>query len=251
MNGEPTVAETRPPSETGTTFANYTESSSSALASIQPCGSGTWGGARNRADRVSDTLSQRQVDGLLAAAEFAMVTGRTFQRHWTVHYGKAGVADRDGARFVGRLLHLVGKQARRAGCEMTALWVRERASGKGEHVHILLHLPTDLTLRNRTRLWIEAAGGKYRPGVSMMRSIGGRLPGCPSITPAGIVSDQCRHEEMHYRVNAAAVVRYLLKHATEPGGRRLGLKRCGERGRIVGKRCGWTQNIGAKARERM
>ena len=135
-----------------------------------------WGGARNRADRTSDRLSDKHVAKLIEAAEFAFATGRVFQRHWIVHYGKAGIAPADGARFVGKLLDLAGKQARRAGEELTALWVRECASDKGEHVHILLHLPVGLWLRNRTQRWIEAAGGTYRPGVSRTCIIGGRLP---------------------------------------------------------------------------
>lgn len=224
--------------ETGTALANYSDTIScerTAPARSQP---GTWGGARNRADRTSDRLSDAQVAGLLDAARFALDTGRTFQRHWTVHYGKAGIGGREGARFVSRLLGMAAKQARREGGALTALWVRERASDKGEHVHILLHLPAAMRLHGRTRRWIVAAGGKWLAGGSRVRIIGGRLSKIEG------------NREAHHRANATNVARYLLKAASEETGERLELTRAGRGGRIVGKRCGWTQNIGRAARDR-
>lgn len=217
--------------DNGTALANYSDTPSCTLASPVDGQPGTWGGARNRADRVSDCLSDKQVAGLLEAAANAFATGRVFQRHWTVHYGLAGIKPEDGARFVGKLLDLVRKQARRMGGEMAAIWVRECASDKGEHVHILLHLPLGMSLRNRTRCWIEAAGGNYRKGVSKVTIIGGRL------AKAEGSSDAVARE------NAANVLGYLLKASAVETGKRLGLSRLGQRGRIVGKRCGRTNNL--------
>lgn len=221
------TAENRDARQSGTGLANYSYTTSCE----RHCG---WGGARNRADRTSDGLTDKQVAGIIAAAAFAMATGRTFQRHWTIHYGKAGIAEHDGARFVSQLLDIVGKQARREGGALTALWVRERASDKGEHVHALLHLPAGMRLYGRTRRWIEAAGGTWQPGVSRIRIIGGALPKGSS-------------SERHC-LNAGNVMRYFLKAANEETGERLGLTRADRGGRIVGKRCGWTQNIGQTVR---
>ena len=62
-----------------------------------------------------------------------------------------------------------------------------------------------------------------------------------------------------YRVNLAAVLVYVLK-GEEPGASsalmtsdnpfvaNLALSRHGEGGRVIGKRCGWSENIGAAAR---
>ena len=202
----------------------------------------TWGGARNRADRATDALSDDKVDDLSNAARFALATGRTFQRHWIVHYGRAGIAEHEAAGFLRKLFDQVRRQARRAGGELTALWVREQASTYGEHAHILLHLPPGLSLRNRTRRWIETAGGTYQPGVSMTKSIGGRLD--------KQTANNGSNTGEHHRENAANVVRYLLKSASAEKGEQLGLTRHGRVGRIIGKRCGWTQNIGNVARIR-
>ena len=213
----------------GTALANYSYTTSCERV----CG---WGGARNRADRISEGLTDGQVASILNAAAYAFATGRTFQRHWIIHYGKAGIDEKDGAQFVSRVLALASKQARREGGALTALWVRERASDKGEHVHILLHLPAAMRLHGRTRRWIETAGGTWQRGISRVRIIGGRLSKIEA------------NNDTRHAANAANVTRYLLKGASAETGAKLDLKRAGRGGRIVGKRCGWTQNIGAKSR---
>lgn len=63
---------------------------------------GTWGGARNSRDRVATALSHRHAEGVLQAMAVADLAGMPLTRHWIVDYGLAGIADRDGAAFVGR-----------------------------------------------------------------------------------------------------------------------------------------------------
>ena len=172
---------------------------------------------------------------MIEAADFAERIGLAFTRHWTVHYEMAGIAKHDGAAFVGRLLALVGKHVRRAGGKLAALWARENGDGKGGHVHILMHLPSGMTLQNLTRRWIKAAGGNPVRRVSKVRTIGGMLT---NVDIGGA----------RYRTNADAVLAYLVKAASTETGTALALSRHGEGGPIIGKRAGWTQNIGAKAR---
>ena len=209
----------------GTVAANYTSCERH----------GGWGGARNYAERISEGLSDRQAAGLVNAAEFASEQGLTFQRHLIIHYGMAGIAANDGAGFVSRYLSLVRKQARREGRNMAALWVRECASDKGEHVHILLSLPNAMRLHGKTRRWLKAAGGQWAKGVVCVRIIGGRLP-------------REKADDRH-RMNVANVLRYVLKGASADMGAELGLTRACAGGPIVGKRCGWSQCIGARARQ--
>ena len=215
----------------GTALANYSDSQSCALLSSGTALGNAWGGARNRADRESWYLSRRQAESIIAATKFSVAAKRPFNRHWTVHYERAGIAERDGARFIGHLLRLVAAQARRAGGELAAIWVRENGDGKGGHVHILMHLPAGLSLRNRTRRWIECAGGKYRGNVSKVRSIGGQL-------------SRAEKKGEHYRINLDAVLAYVLKGVDAATGDALGLARYGEGGLVIGKRCGRTQNVG-------
>lgn len=229
-----TTAEKRQLPATGTVLANYIYSPSYPLDQPSKGQRGTWGGARNRADRLSCNLTHKQVASLIDAANEAFATGRVFQRHWTIHYGLAGVAPCDGACFIGKVLDLVGKQARRDGGEMAAIWVRECASGKGEHVHILMHLPKGMSLRNRTRRWIVASGANYRTGVSKVTRIRG------TTSESGLSSRQRNLD------NAANVLRYMLKGAKEATFVGSAPNLSGHGGLIVGKRCGRTVNLGPR-----
>ena len=160
-----------------------------------------------------------------------------FNRHWTVHYERAGIAETDATRFIGHLLKLIRDFARNKIGRFSAIWVRESGDGKGGHVHILMHLPIGADLTGRTRRWVNLAGGKCRSKVSRVRSIGGSLATAES-------------GGQHYRNNAQVVQQYILKGASRDAGEALDLPRYGERGHIVGKRCGRTQNIGLAARKR-
>jgi hypothetical protein len=197
----------------------------------------TWGGARNRADRVSRYLSQRQVNELIEAVVFSAVIGLPLNRHWTVHTQRAGFADVEGAAFIGRLLTQARRYTRTRGARMAALWVRENGPLEGSHVHIMLHIPCEWSLRNLTCRWIRQAGGKSVRGVSRVRTIAGRL-------------DAEAHDPELYWANVRRLVAYLLKGAEAEVGVDLGLPRAGQVGAVVGKRCGWTQNIGRAARSK-
>ena len=80
-------------------------------------------------------------------------------------------------------------------------------------------------------------GGVFRKGVTHVVSIGGRLSNVKS-------------GDAHLRQNTDNLVAYVCKGASREAGKALGLHRYGEGAPIIGKRCGWTQNIGAAARGR-
>lgn len=197
-------------------------------------GSG-WGGSRNRRDRASDCLTPAQCKALIAAADYSDWLGCRFNRHWTVHYQKAEISEIRATAFIGRLLKLVREYAKRNNAAFTCIWAREGGDGKGGHVHILMHLPSALSLAGRTRKWVRLAGGVCRPGVSEIRQVGGRKKSAD-------IGDA------HYQHNAAAVKGYLLKGASVATGKALGLRLYGETGRVIGKRCGGSENIWTTAR---
>lgn len=219
--------------EVGTNPANIDNIQGCGLIARKP----GWGGARNNALRDSQFLTLAQCEKLAAAAEYAEQLGLPFNRHWTVHYESAGIDEADATAFNRRLLKLLGDYARRNGARLAAVWCRENGKRKGGHVHILLHLPADLPLKGYTRRWVRLAGGQCRKGVSHVRSIGGNLKAAKSGSE-------------HYRQNVANVRAYFMKGATSAAGKALGLEQFGIGGLIVGKRCGWTQNIGSAARKR-
>jgi hypothetical protein len=118
--------------------------------------------------------------------------------------------------------------------------VHENGHGKGGHCHLLAHVPASLVQRV-TRLqkgWLRLiAGQPYRSRVIFSRPIGGRL-GLERSNPA-----------LH-AANAKAAVDYLLKGASPATATKLNLDKLEAGGRIVGRRCSTSQNIGATARKK-
>ena len=157
--------------------------------------------------------------------------GMPLTRHWTVDYERAGIADRDGAAFVGRLLAIVGRLARVRGGRFAAVWVREVGQRNGAHVHIAFHWQRGWKLGHLTRRWIKAAGGTYRKRVSRIRPIGGSL-NCPWTNPP------------LYRENLEALGNYFVKGSDAAVAAELGLELLKPGGAIIGKRSGRTQNLG-------
>jgi hypothetical protein len=169
--------------------------------------------------------------------------GLPLNRHVTLHLEKLGVAAGDGAAAIGVFLKLHRQFLASRGFPFACVWVREDDAGdgsKGPHVHVLMHVPPDAApaVTRRQKRWLRIASGKpYRAGGLHTSRIGGTVRAAEA-APA------------IYRVNLAAVVAYLLK-GIEPGAAAaLALPRHGEGGRVIGKRCGWSENIGAAARRR-
>lgn len=243
-----------PSLETGTAVAIYNSFKSARPFNAKHGFSG-WGGARNRADRVSDCLSLIQAKNIIEAAQFAAAIGLPFNRHVTIHWERAGVPDSRAAAATGRFLKLasdgiakrcsklekLSKNQASGSAQFAWVWVRENdAAGggaKGSHVHILLHLPASATWSGwRNRRWLERIAGKpYRAGIIRTARIGGTARAA-ALAPAV------------YQANLAAVVGYVLKSACPAAARALGLERLEAGGSVIGKRAATSQNIGPAAR---
>ena len=186
------------------------------------------GGARNAAGRTSFALSKRHARAICEAARFAWRKGLPLNRHITIHWQRAGITDSQAAAATGYFLRLLRDWLRKRGLATAWVWARENGPHKGSHVHILVHLPPGVVWRGgRSRRWLErVTGRRYAPSVIKTTRIAGR-------------ADAARSIPAHYEANLDAVVGYLTKDG--PGGK-------GEGGRIIGKRCGFSQNIGPAAR---
>ena len=212
---------------------------------------GRWGGARNRRDRVTDAITLQQARGLAAAVAHAECIGLPFNRLVTLHWGAMGLSDAEAGRAIGRVLKLWREALAERGLRFAFVWVRENDDGdasKGSHVHILAHVPTTAGrgFMRRMRAWVRlAAGARYNrrsgriegrayvAGAVNTRRIGGRVAVARAV-----------HE-----VNLVEALGYLLKCADNATAAALSLSRREPGGRVTGKRCGTSQNIGAKARK--
>jgi hypothetical protein len=198
-----------------------------------------WGGARNRADRVSNSLTLAKAQAIIGGAYQARKIGLPFNRFVTVHFERAGLTDADGATAIGRIMKLATDWTRKQGQVISYAWVRENDTGdgsKGSHVHILCHCPDGLPIGRMWQRWLRNVSGRpYRAKAIKCERIGGRI-NAHATTPAG------------YSQNLDRVLAYICKGVASVDAIALGLPRHEAGGRIIGKRASCSQNIGHKTR---
>jgi hypothetical protein len=161
-----------PIQQTGTTVAiNYLRL---GVAGHLPCNINK-GGARNRADRTSDALTEAQIANLTAAERHSVAIGLPFTRMITIHWQTAGVALADMVKATGRFLDLLTKALARHKSKTTWLWTLENGDRKGGHCHLLVHVPAALVslLTRLQKGWLRRITGKaYRRRVIHSKPIG-------------------------------------------------------------------------------
>ena len=142
-------------------------------------------------------------------------------------------------KATGRFIDLFTRALARRGYRTACAWIHESGEGKGGHLHLLAHVPPTLA-KPIARLqigWLRRITGRpYRKRVIRSDAVGGRL-GLETGNPP-----------LH-AVNLQVALGYVCKGASQAILDAAGLDREHEPGgRIIGKRCGTSQNIGAKAR---
>lgn len=198
------------------------------------------GGARNRADRESYELTPAQIANLKAAERHAASIGLPFTRMITIHWEAAEVPLAGMAGATGRFTDLMGKALARHGSRTAWLWTHENCGPKGGHCHLLAHVPADLmpVIANLQRGWLRRITDRpYRKRVIYSTPIGGRL---------GL---EVSNPQLH-AVNLAVAFGYLCKGAPQEVLDEACIDRTHQPGgRVIGRRCSTSQNIGAKARQ--
>ena len=209
------------------------------VAAHLPCSTNK-GGARNRADRTSDALTAAQITNLKAAERHSTAIGLPFTRMITIHWQAAGVALADMVKATGRFLDLLTKALARHKSKTSWLWALENGDRKGGHCHLLVHVPAALVslLTRLQKGWLKRISGqKYKDGVVHSKPVGGRL-GLETGNP-----------ELH-ALNLKMAFAYICKGASQVILDAYDFQRKHEPGgHIIGKRCGVSQNISAKARK--
>lgn len=203
-----------------------------------PCTTGR-GGARNHGGRVSHALTMAQIANLRAAERHAARIGLPFTRMLTIHWEAAGMPLSGMAKATGRFIDLLTRWLARHGHRTAWLWVHENGQHKGGHCHMLAHVPAGCVkdLTGKSKRWLRTiTGNPYRARVILSKPIGGRL---------GL---EAGNPELH-AINLAAALAYLCKGASHEAASQFGLERLEPGGRVIGKRCGTSQNISAKARK--
>jgi hypothetical protein len=234
---QPQMPQNLPIPQTGTSVAiSYLRL---GVAAHLPCSIGR-GGARCRADRETDALTSAQIANLEAAERHARAIGLPFTRMITIHWKAAGVALADMVKATGHFLDLLTKLLSRHKHRTAWLWVHENGDKKGWHCHMLVHVPAALVSRltGLQKGWLRIITGRpYKKKVLFSRPIGPLL-GLETGNP-----------ELH-AANLGVAFGYVCKGAPQVVLNAYGIDRQHELGgRIIGRRCGTSQNIGAKARK--
>lgn len=194
----------------------------------------------NRRGRRSTGLRLSEVRNILAAAVFTAQEHRPLNRHTTVHFEAAGIADPVAA--LRAYMKLARDWLRTQGAVFAYIWVRESGERKGEHAHILMHVPARLSSRfaRRERGWRKLIGAKPAAGAFRSTAVGRSY----------------RHAEVgiqfgeRYFDALEGAVGYLVKGAEPRAAKALMLKRAQAGGKLWGKRSGMSENIGRTARQR-
>ena len=185
----------------------------------------SWGGPRNSASRRSDHLTPLQAVEFVEAAQNAIAIGKPFNRHLTVHWTKARLAENEAAAATGRMVKLIRDWSRKSGGTVLYAWIRETGPGKGTHSHILMHVPLGMKL-HRTRSW-------YKQAARLQGSVPKR---CVRSECIGASAQSASGGSEDYLANVTRLVAYLLKGCDPVTAAELGLERWSEGGRIIGKR---------------
>ena len=192
------------------------------------------GGRRPRPTLTSDALGMAESERITVGLETALALRLPLNRFITIHWQRQGVPIGQRAKATARYLKLARDALRASGQPFAYLAVRENDGGdgsKGDHVHILAHLPRGRSLGHLQRRWIARISGKpYRQGVILTRRV------------AGFANAAWTAPES-FEANLAAVARYVLKGGSEGAGEALGLWRSGEGGRVTGQRLWISRNL--------
>lgn len=193
-----------------------------------------------RRGKRSTALGVREVENILAAAVNTGEIQAPLNRFTTIHFEAAGLVD--PVHALGRLIKLAGDWLRTKGSTLAYIWVRETGVGKGEHAHILWHVPTRLTkeFARREKRWRKRIGARVKRGAFKSLPVGRSY----------------RHAEVGiqygeaYSDNLESVIAYLVKGASSKAAKQFGLTWLEDGGELWGKRYGVSENLNRTARSR-
>jgi len=196
------------------------------------------GGARNSAARVSFGVTDAQMENMVAAAAFALAIGLPLNRFITIAWECCGIEDDLTATmyFLRRAREWLAHQGEGFAC----VWFREWGPKRRGHVHILLHLPPHLARAFNAMAWRwrKACGAVWTQGAIKSVPVGRSLRTAFMGVEDGVA----------YAPELSKVLGYLAKGVSDDFRGRHRWKSGKPGGAVVGKRCGTSQNIGAKAR---
>ena len=187
---------------------------------------------RYRAGR-SKYITVSQATNIIEAVAFAKSVDLRLVAHLTLHWSLTDAGDDPDGRLFAKVREGLDKWLGRRAIAFAAAWARERQAGGQsdvEHCHLLFHLPVEYLTGARLRR-VEAA-------ISRLVQLHAR----------GMTHERA----IDLRIHSNPDGKYLIKGGGPKVWKLFRLRNEHRRlqGLIHGKRCGTTENIGARARRR-
>jgi len=177
--------------------------------------------------RHTNRLSRKQCNNIAIARNHASAIGQPLNFVATIHWA---VADGDGMadKRLQNLFELTRHWFSRRGAEFTCTWVMEAAiGGKDVHTHLAFHLPDQIDDADLEDYWRDRLGRAYEK----------------------VLDFKLAHSDGY---GVLGWQRYMFKEAS-PKTRKMYCvpdKFRAQKGLVVGKRAGFTQNLGPAAIDR-
>ena len=175
-------------------------------------------------------ISIQQAANIMEAVSFAKAIGLPLVAHLTIDWDATEVGDDPDGKLFAKVREGLDKWLQRRGMEFAGAWARECPGGDAEHCHLLFHLPL-----------------AYRHGLKVDQL---EAEVCRLVDRHG--GGVCGDDAIKLVLWPNPDGKYLIKGGGPKVWTRFRLRKEHRRlqGRIHGKRCGTTENIGARARRR-
>jgi hypothetical protein len=175
-------------------------------------------GLANEIGTLSSSLSAGQARNLLEAVLFASLIKLPLDWFVTIQWSKAAPGGRPQDRLL-RFFERAYQWLFRRQVTLAYLYVHEIGALGGLHTHVMIHMPRSLRKECERMMpqWLDS-------------------PACEGFIKAKPVEDR------------DGLTEYFLKGTEAEAAKTLGILRCTDEGKIQGKRCGTSENIGHKAR---
>jgi hypothetical protein len=184
--------------------------------------------------RSTDVISARAIDAILHAANAAIHRGCRLDQFLTVHCSRGGISSREVHAFITAFTKSVGDWLRLRGAPLAWIWVLENPPMHGLNWHFVLHVPEQ---------HIEAFKRVYRKKL--------RLAGADLRRAKVALLKPVDHRDdpynSKYSPSLNGLLRYLLKGGDPEMCRKLWIRH-EDQGFIIGKRSGFSEFLGPKAR---
>jgi hypothetical protein len=182
-----------------------------------------------KTERRTTHITEGQARNLMEALKFADNIGLPLNVSVDIFRNMFGGVTDDRTRFA-RSQERLSKWCPRRDFPLTMMWVREIDKNGGRHTHVLMHAPPwlmedvqfETELKQELERALEPEGGPTHEKAIKVQ---------PAPTPEG-------------------KLRYMLKGMQRRDADQLGIRRASFQGELEGKRVGWTENIGERARRR-